>query len=88
MDEFSRYTKVYLLRSKDEAEQKFLVFKSEVENQLDKRIKRLRSDRGGEFSTSFLKEVCETHGIIHEFTAPYCPQQNGIAERKNRTLKT
>ncbi|CAN1246025.1 Retrovirus-related Pol polyprotein from transposon TNT 1-94 [Linum grandiflorum] len=87
IDDFSRYTKLYLLRSKDEAEEKFLTYKAEVENQLNKKIKRLRSDRGGEYSSSFLKQVCEQAGIIHETTAPYSPQQNGIAERKNRTLK-
>ncbi|KAK8988278.1 hypothetical protein V6N11_065873 [Hibiscus sabdariffa] len=60
---------------------------AEVENQLDRRIKRLRSDRGGEYGSNFLKEVCENSDIIHETSAPYFPQQNGIAERKNRTLK-
>ena len=78
---------MYLLRSKDETENTFFVYKEEVENQLDKKIKRLRSDRGGEYVTNSLKEYCEENGIIHEFTAPYCPQSNGIAERKNRTLK-
>ena len=87
VDDFSRYTKVYLLRSKDEAETMFLKYKAEVENQLDKKIKRLRTDRGGEYNTNSLREFCEKNGIIHEFTAPYSPQQNGIAERKNRTLK-
>ena len=51
----------------------FLKYKAEVENQLDKRIKRLRADRGGEYSTKFLKEFCEINGIIHETTAPYAP---------------
>ena len=87
VDDHSRYTKVYLLRTKDEAEQKFLIYKAEVENQLDRKIKRFRSDRGGEYGTTFLKELCEQNGIIHELSAPYTPQQNGIAERKNRTLK-
>jgi hypothetical protein len=50
-----RYTKVYLLRSKDEAEEMFLKYKAEVENQLDRIIKRLRSDRGGEYGTIFSK---------------------------------
>ncbi|KAE8666786.1 hypothetical protein F3Y22_tig00112491pilonHSYRG00280 [Hibiscus syriacus] len=59
---------------------------SEVENQLD-RIKRVRSDRGGEYGSNFLKDICEKNDIIHETSAPYFPQQNGIAERKNRTLK-
>lgn len=65
----------------------FLKYKAEVENQLDLKIKRLRFDRGGEYSTNSLKQFCEKNGIIHEFTAPYSPEQNGIAERKNRTLK-
>ncbi|GJW81726.1 retrovirus-related pol polyprotein from transposon TNT 1-94 [Tanacetum coccineum] len=46
----------------------------------------VRSDRGGEYVSPFV-EVCAQHGIRHEFTAPYSPQQNGIAERKNHTLK-
>ncbi|KAL0413818.1 UNVERIFIED_CONTAM: Retrovirus-related Pol polyprotein from transposon TNT 1-94 [Sesamum radiatum] len=87
VDDFSRYTKIYLLRTKDEAAEMFLRYKTEVENQLDKKIKRLRSDRGGEYSTNFLKDFCEKNGIIHETSAPYTPQQNGVAERKNRTLK-
>lgn len=76
-----------MLKSKDETTDIFMKYKLEVENQLNKRIKRLRSDRGGEYNTNFLKNFCEQNGIIHEFTAPYSPQQNGIAERKNRTLK-
>jgi len=65
----------------------FLKYKAEVENQLDRKIKRLRSDRGGEYDTNSLTFFCEKNGIIHEPTAPYIPQQNGIGERKNRTLK-
>ncbi|XP_039141238.1 uncharacterized protein LOC120278531 [Dioscorea cayenensis subsp. rotundata] len=86
IDDFSRYTKVYLLRSKDEAGEMFLKYKTEVENQLDRKIKRVRSDRGGEYNTDYLKEFCEKNGIIHELTAPYTPQQNGIAERKKIEL--
>jgi hypothetical protein len=87
VDDCSRFTMVYLLRSKDEAEEMFLKYKAEVENQLDRKIKRLRSDRGGEYDPNTLKAFCEQNGIIHETTAPYTPEQNGIAERKNRTLK-
>ncbi|KAL6333744.1 hypothetical protein AAG906_028930 [Vitis piasezkii] len=57
-----------------------------VENQLSKKIKAIRSDRGGEYESPF-EEFCLEHGIIHQTTAPYSPQSNGIAERKNRTLK-
>ena len=46
----------------------------------------IRSDRGGEYNAP-LNEFCAQHGIIHQTTAFYSPQQNGIAERKNRTLK-
>ena len=87
VDDCSRYSRVFLLRSKDEAESKFLVYKAEVENQLDRKIKRVRSDRGGEYGSGTLKDLCESEGIIHEVSAPYTPQQNGVAERKNRTLK-
>ena len=87
IDDYSRYTRVYLLSSKDEAENMFIKFKIEVENQKDKKIKRLSFDRGGEYGSSLLKSFCEKNGIVHEVTAPRTPEQNGIAERKNRTLK-
>ncbi|KAL0553832.1 hypothetical protein IC582_007736 [Cucumis melo] len=87
VDDYSRFTKIYLIKIKDEAGSMFLKFKAESENQLGKKIKRLRSDRGGEYSDKTLKDFCESNGVTHEFTAPYLPQQNGIAERKNRTLK-
>ena len=61
-------------------------YKAEVENQLNKKIKILRSDRGGEYESPFERFYAK-NGIIHQTTAPYSPQQNGIAERKNRTLK-
>ncbi|GJX20384.1 retrovirus-related pol polyprotein from transposon TNT 1-94 [Tanacetum coccineum] len=86
IDDCIKYCYVYLLKSKDEAIDKFVLYKTEVENQLGKKIKVVRSDRGGEYVSPFA-ELCAKHGIRHEFTAPYSPQQNGIAERKNRTLK-
>ncbi|CAL8084501.1 unnamed protein product [Prunus armeniaca] len=65
----------------------FKTYKAEVENQLNRKIKVLRSDRGGEYEATAFAEFCATNGIIHQTTAPYTPQQNGVAERKNRTLK-
>ena len=87
VDDYSHYTMVYLLSSKDEAEEMFIKYKAKVENQRDKRIKRFRSNRGGEYDPTSLKNNCDASGIIHERTAPYTPKQNGVAERKNRTLK-
>jgi len=74
VDDFSRYTKVYLLKSKDETEKIFLKYKAGVENQLDRKIKRLRFDRGGKYDTNSLTVLCEKNGIVHETTVPYTPQ--------------
>ncbi|XP_063942810.1 uncharacterized protein LOC135150440 [Daucus carota subsp. sativus] len=72
-------------KSKDEAIDKFKIYKEEVERQQTETIKTIRSDRGGEYVEPF-GEFCSQHGIIHEVTAPYSPQSNGVDERKNRTL--
>jgi hypothetical protein len=77
---------VYLLESKDEALHYFKSYKGEVENQLERKIKRLRSDRGGEYFSCDFSDFCVEHGIIHERTLPYSPQSNGVVERKNHTL--
>ena len=63
---------MYLLRSKDETIEKFVLYKNKVENQLNKKIKVLRSDRGGEYELPFV-DFCAQHGIIHETTTPYLP---------------
>ena len=57
-----------------------------IEDQIEKKIKRLRDDRGGEYISNEFSQFCAEHGIIHEVTPPYSPQSNGVAERKNRTL--
>jgi transposase InsO family protein len=77
---------VYLLKTKDEALNYFKAYKAEVENQLERKNKRLRSNRGGEYFSSEFSEFCVEHGIIHERTRSYSPQSNGITERKNCTL--
>ena len=74
-----------MLKSKDEALEKFILYKNEVENQLNIKITKLKSDRGGEYVVSFMS-LCEQSRIIHQVMAPYSPQSNEIAERKNRTL--
>ena len=84
VDDSTKYCYVYLLKSKDEALEKFILYKTEVENQLSGKIKLIRSDRGGEYVTH-VGDYCAQHGIIHEVTPPYSPQSNGVVERKNRT---
>ena len=86
IDDATRFCYVYLLRTKYEALDYFKIYKAEDENQLERKIKRLRSDRGGEYFPKIFDEFCEEHGIINERTPPYSPQSNGVAERKNRTL--
>ena len=71
---------------KDEALNCFKTYKAEVENQLGKKIKRFRSDLGGEYFSNEFDLFYAEHGIIHERTSHYSPQSNGIAERKNRNL--
>ncbi|GJX16474.1 zinc finger, CCHC-type containing protein [Tanacetum coccineum] len=80
----SRFYYVYMLHAKDEALDKFRIYETEIKLQQNDLIKTLRTDRGGEYyDPVFFQYV----GIIHETTAPYTPQQNGVAERKNRALK-
>jgi transposase InsO family protein len=85
-DDFSRKTWVYMLKTKDQAYDRFKTFKSEVENQTGKRIKTLRTDNGGEYTSRKFQELCDEAGIRHGKSQPYTPQSNGLAERKNRTL--
>lgn len=85
-DEYSRWTDVYFLRNKDEVIDKFKEYKSHVENQTGYRIKTLQSDNGKEFCNAQMEDLLKQNGIQRRLTAPYTPQQNGIAERKNRTL--
>ncbi|GJT17140.1 retrotransposon protein, putative, ty1-copia subclass, partial [Tanacetum coccineum] len=85
-DDFSRYGYVYLLKHKHEVFETFKVFKSEVELQLGKKIKALRSDRGGEYLSQEFKDYLGKNGIVQHLTSPYTPQQNGVSEMRNRTL--
>ncbi|KAK8957861.1 hypothetical protein KSP39_PZI000571 [Platanthera zijinensis] len=85
-DDYSRYGYIYLMRHKSESFEKFKEFKNEVENQLDRKIKTLRSDRGGEYLSMEFGDYLKECGIVPQLTPPGTPQWNGVSERRNRTL--
>ncbi|GJW87682.1 putative reverse transcriptase domain-containing protein [Tanacetum coccineum] len=86
VDEYSRYTWVYFLKKKSQAPETIMSFIKRVENQNDIKVKQLRTDNGTEFRNSTLVNFCDEKGISQNFSSPYTPEQNGVAERKNRTL--
>ncbi|GKC07785.1 putative ribonuclease H-like domain-containing protein [Tanacetum coccineum] len=85
-DDFSRFSWVLFFATKDETSGILKTFITEVENQLDHKVKVIRSDNGTEFKNSLMNQFCEMKGIKREFSVARTPQQNGVAERKNRTL--
>jgi len=86
IDDFSRKAWIYFLAEKSETFAMFKVFKSFVEKESECDICCLRTDRGGEFTSKEFNVFCVNHGIKRQLTAAYTPQQNGVAERKNRTI--
>jgi transposase InsO family protein len=85
-DDYSRKLWTYFLNLKSETLAMFKKFKSLVEKESANVICCLRTDRGGEFTSSDFNEYCSSNGIVRQLTAAYTPQQNGVAERKNRTI--
>ncbi|KAK4397649.1 Retrovirus-related Pol polyprotein from transposon TNT 1-94 [Sesamum angolense] len=85
-DDHSRYGYVYLMRYKSEAFVRFKEFRLEVENKTGRKIKTLRSDRGGEYLSGEFIDYLKENGIASQWTPPGTPQLNGMAERRNRTL--
>lgn len=86
IDDFSRKIWVYFLQEKSEAFASFKHFKALAEKEVGLPIKILRTDRGGEYNSLEFTEFCKDHGIKRQLTAAFTPQQNGISERKNRTI--
>jgi hypothetical protein len=86
IDDFSKKTWLYFLRKKSEVFRKFEEFKSLVENEIDKKVKVLRTHNGGEFCGKEFEQFCKQCGIACQNTTPYTPQQNGVAERMNMML--
>ena len=84
-DDYSRYGYLYLMKHKDESFEKFKTFKNEVQNQLGKSIKALRTDRGGEYLSQDFDEYLKDCGIVSQLIPPRTPQWNGVSEWRNRT---
>nr|GEZ12316.1 putative ribonuclease H-like domain-containing protein [Tanacetum cinerariifolium] len=85
-DDYSRFTWVFFLATKDETSPILKTFITSLENQLSLKMKVIKSDYGTEFNNSDLNQFCGLKGIKREFIVPRTPQQNSIAERKNRTF--
>jgi transposase InsO family protein len=86
VDDYSRFTWVFFLQKKSQTQETSKGFLRRSQNEFGLRIKKIRSDNGTEFKNSQIKGFLEDEGSKHEFSSPYTPQQNGVVERKNRTL--
>jgi hypothetical protein len=87
VDDYTRMTPVFLFKNKSEAFEKIKIYKEMVENEMDSKIKCLRSDNGGDFTSKEFMDYCSSHGIKRQFSVARTPQQNGVVERKNRTIQ-
>ena len=86
IDDYSKWAVVYTMKVKSECSSWFMKYQAMIERETGRKIKVLRSDRGGEYISNTLHEHFVQNGIQHQFSAPYTPQQNGVAERYNRTV--
>ncbi|MDM1593453.1 transposase family protein, partial [Escherichia coli] len=86
IDDYTRFIWVYFLKEKSEALNRFMDFKTYVEKQYGQWIKCLRTDGGGEYVSHAFEDYLRKHGIRRQLTCRYTPQQNGVAERKNRVI--
>ena len=86
IDDCSRMTWVYFLRQKSDVFIGFKKFQAMVERQSYLKIKKLRSDRGGEYTSNEFGDFCANIGLERKLTISYTQQQNGVAERRNRTI--
>ncbi|KAG8068859.1 hypothetical protein GUJ93_ZPchr0005g15577 [Zizania palustris] len=86
VDDFSRFTWVFFLHDKAKTSEIFKKFAKRAQNEFNFSIVKVRSDNGSEFKNTNIEDYCDDLGIKHELSATYSPQQNGVVERKNRTL--
>ncbi|KAK1694077.1 hypothetical protein QYE76_010774 [Lolium multiflorum] len=78
VDDYSRYSWVFLLKSKDETHREFIIFAKKAQRMYESEIKAIRTDNGTEFKNYTMQVFVDDEGIKHEFSAPYTPQQNGV----------
>ena len=86
LDDYFRYVVAYCIAHNSNVVDKFIEYKSMMENQLSTKIKSVRTDTGNEYINKWFEEVCRKTSIVHEATVPYSSQQDEMAERLNRTL--
>jgi len=86
VDDCSRFMWLHLLSSKDEAPAAIKEFQAQVETETGKKLRVLRTDCGGEFTSIEFGIYCAGHGVERHLTAPYSPQQNDVVERRNQTV--
>ena len=86
VDDYSRRCWIFFMQKKSEKFSKFCEFKALVEKESWKQVKALRSDNGGEYISNEFKDFYSKEGIRRELIVPHNPQQNGVTERKNRTI--
>lgn len=85
-DDYTRMSWVYFIKNKFEVFACFQDFLSSLERQLNSKLKVISTNRRGEYMPNKFRSFCSKLGVKHDYTAPYSPQQNGAAERKNSTL--
>lgn len=85
-DDWSRKVWIYFIKTKDEAFEKFVEWKKMVEVQSERKVKKLRTDNGLEYCNRRFDQFCKEEGVVRHRTCTYTPQQNGVAERLNRSI--
>lgn len=86
IDDCTRMTWVYFLKNKSDVVDRFILFFQMIQTQFHTTIKILRSDNGREFVNKTMSEFFQQKGLVHQTSCAYTPEQNGVAERKNRTI--
>ncbi|GKE14681.1 putative ribonuclease H-like domain-containing protein, partial [Tanacetum coccineum] len=86
IDDYSRFTWIFFLATKDETSGILKSFINGIENLVDHKVKMIRCDNGTEFKNKEMNQFCKMEGILRQFSIARTPQQNRVADRRNRTL--